>query len=101
MEQRDPRSLEELVDTLEQTLSKEALADLKSISNEQSLGKLHFSLGLYIRNHLIQLNDNRKLLREDYHKAGSVPREPDYAEAEQISQLVIALLWKRLQDSRD
>ena len=96
MEQYHPSTLTEMVDILEQTLSPEALADLRNIEEEQSLSKLQFGLGLYIRNHLIHQNDNKIALYENFHKEHPTLVDPLHSEADDVSRLAIMRLWERL-----
>ena len=95
MFQHHPSTLKEMVDILEQTLSSEALDDIRSIKRASLVNK-QFVLSLYIRNHLIHQNHNKIALYEDCHRKHPILVDPLHSEADDVSQLVIQQLWKRL-----
>ena len=95
MFQHHPSTLKEMVDILEHTLSSEALDDIRSLERASLVNK-QFGLGLYIRNHLIHQNDSKIALYKDCHRKHPTLVGPLHSEADDVSQLVIQQLWKRL-----
>lgn len=81
-----PTSIDEAAELLELQMPEHEKAEIVALGDESDLMKLHFSLGIFVRNHFCLWSENSELMK----KAGWW-QEPD-----EISHQIIVALWRKL-----
>lgn len=81
-----PTSIDEAAELLERQMLESEKAEIVAIDDERNLQKLHFSLGLFVRNHFDLWSDNSELMKN----AGW------WADPDEISHQIIVSLWRKL-----
>ena len=81
-----PSSINEAADLLELQISENEKAYIVAVDDESGLGKFHFSLGLYVRNHFGLWSEDSELMKNAGWSA-----DPD-----EVSHQIIVALWTKL-----
>lgn len=81
-----PTSIDEAAELLELQMPEHERAELLAITDEIELMRLHFSLGIFVRNHFCLWSEDSELMKK-----------ADWSEdADEISHQIIVSLWRKL-----
>lgn len=81
-----PTSIDEAAELLELQMPGHERAELLAITDESDLMRLHFSLGIFVRNHFCLWSENSELMKNAGWSA-----DPD-----EVSHQIIVSLWRKL-----